>query len=39
MATLVTPVQTFDGIYWYLNIYTSRKIDGPGTSAIKDFSF
>ena len=29
MSTLVTPVQTFDGIFWDRNIYFSCRIDGP----------
>jgi hypothetical protein len=29
LATLITPVQTFDGILWDKNIYFSRFILGP----------
>jgi hypothetical protein len=29
MSTLVTPVKTFDGIFWDRNIYFSRWINGP----------
>ena len=37
MATLITPVQTFDGIYWERNIYFSRSIDGPGLVLFNHF--